>query len=441
MEFPKHPRVPAMLRALPLHCTALLLLASLASGDPVPGDVFREALWRPEGKNMHSRWQRVTGPAATAERAKRFLPNAVNHLVVSDLDKAIRAELQVELLQSHFGTVGQAFRLNGGAWIEIPPSPFIPGKAGAGEGGPHHWLSMRYPAVAVPLPDVRPGSNTLEFTTAPGFGLGERWPQSLVSGAILRVYYDAAAKPHPTGHVELLPAEDTSAIGFDLKFVPDAGSGESVQRVDFIGRYKGFDWRGEAQYQSWHYQFRRGELRRNLATVWRAPWRALWDTSWLPVQTEPVAIAARLMDATGLYHLTPALEVPDAVHPRSSRIELLSPHAVSQRWQTRAKRRHSCKITLPESLAGLREARVILATWNGYGADEIGVNDTVICSNIGLNHDLSYDTLTVPISALHPGENEFFTASNDKEHGIEVQWPGFVLLLRFEERHPPGGTE
>ncbi len=421
-----------MLRSLLIHCIGLLILGSMALAAPQPGDVYREYIWRPEGRNLQSRWQRVTGPEATAERARRFLPNAVNQIAVSDLDRATRAELQVELLQSHFGTVGQAFRLNGGEWISIPSSAHIPGKAGMGEGGPHHWLSMRYPVVAVPLDAVRPGTNTLEFTCRPGFGLGERWPQSLVNSALLRVYY-ADSKPHPSGRVELLPAMDPSTIGFDLQFIP-ANDALAPARVDFIGRYRGFDWRGEGQYEGWHYHFRRGDLRRHLATAWQAPWRGHWDTSWLPSQTQPVAVTARVMDSTGLYHLTPALENPDIVHPRSSRVELFAPYDISQRWQTRAKRRHSCKIMLPDDLSGVREARVLIATWNGHGADAIGVNDTVISGNVGLNHDLSYDVLTVPVSALRPGENEFYTASADKDHGIEVQWPGFVLLLRFEER-------
>lgn len=416
--------------------TASLFLTIAACADPVPGDVFREHPWFPEGAGIRGRWQRITSPKATVEKARKFLPNAVNRIEVTDLALATKADLQVELLQSHAGTAGQAFRLNGGAWIRIPPSANIPGRVGAGEGGPHQWMSMRYPAVPVPLDAVRRGTNTLEFTCEPGTGLGARWPQSLVNGAILRIYY-AAAKPHPAGIVELVAAADPAAIGYDLLFKPDAASAGTVVQVDFIGRYRGFDWRGEGVYDTWHYNFRRGELRRHLATAARAPWRGHWDTSWVPVQPAAVVVA-RVRGESGLCWLSAPLEIPDLGHARGSRIELFAPHDVPARWHVRAGRRAACKITLPENLAGLREARLVVATWNGHAAGTIGVNGVVIAGNIGQNHDLSYDTLTVPISALRPGENEVFTTSDETEHGIEVQWPGFVLLARFDSQKHGG---
>jgi len=49
----------------------LLSMYSLAWAEPGPGDIFREYKWRPDGK-----WQRVTGPDATAEGAKKHLPNS-----------------------------------------------------------------------------------------------------------------------------------------------------------------------------------------------------------------------------------------------------------------------------------------------------------------------------------------------------------------------------
>jgi hypothetical protein len=235
-----------------------------------------------------------------------------------------------------------------------------------------------------------------------------------------------------------VPADDSAAIGYDLVFQPDGAGAGAVERVDFIGRYRGFDWRGEGLYEAWHYNFRRGELRRHIATAERAPWRGHWDTSWVPVPPG-VAVVARVRDASGVYCLTAPLENPDIAHPRGSRIELFAPHDVPQRWHVRAGRRAACKITLPENLADLREARLLVATWNGHGAGAIGVNGVIIAGNIGQNHELSYDTLTVPISALRPGENEVFTTSDDKEHGLEVQWPGFVLLARFESHKHGGG--
>lgn len=409
----------------------LLTLASLALADPHPGDTYREFTWLPEGKGPRSRWQRITGPETTNERARRFLPNPVNRIQVTDLEHATRAELQVELLQCHVGTVGHAFRINGGEWRPIPPSPNIPGAIGATDGPPQQWQSMRYPAMPVPLGALHPGENTLEFTCEPGFGLGRNWPQSLVNGAILRVYY-GADKLHASGRIEMNAPTDPATAGVQLSFAPAAGT-RAPARVDFIGRYRGFDWRGEGSYFDWHYHFRRGELARHLGGSDLAPWIVHWDTSWVPLQPGPVEIVARLTDSTGLRHLTAPVALDSLNSPQGQRVLLLEPYAVPPRWHVRAGRRMSCKVRFPDDLSGLREVRVLVCSWNGHGAETIGINDTVIVADLGRDHDLSYDQLTVPLGAVRPGENEFVVTSKTREHGIEVQWPGFVVLARFSD--------
>jgi len=419
-----------------LTCT-LLALASIALADPGPGDTYREFTWVPTGKGARNRWQRITGPETKNERAMRFLPNPVNHLEVSDLARSERAELQLELLQCHVGTIGHAFRINGGEWIEIPPSPNIPGKLGAPEGPPQQWQSMRYPAVAVPISILHEGDNTLEFTCKPGFGLGANWPQSLVNGAILRIYYDAV-KPHASGGISVGAPQDPSIAGVQLNFTA-AKDSPPVARVDFIGHYRGLDWRGEGVYSNWHYNFRRGGLARHLGGSDRAPWTVHWDTSWLPVQPAPVEVMVRISDSTGLRHLTAPIRIDSLNPPEGQRVLLLEPYAIPPRWHVRAGRKMSCKVRFPDDLSTLREVRVILCSWNGHGADTIGINETVMVADIGRNHDLSYDELTVPVGAVRPGENEFVVTSRTKDHGIEVQWPGFVVLARFAEPRTPQG--
>ena len=87
-----------------------VLLALNAHTAMAPGDVFREYKWRPEGK-----WQRVTGPDATPDRAKAFLPNSVNTIVIDDLDQASKIRVVVEMLLCHGGTINKQIRINGGS--------------------------------------------------------------------------------------------------------------------------------------------------------------------------------------------------------------------------------------------------------------------------------------------------------------------------------------
>ena len=159
------------------------------------------------------------------------------------------------------------------------------------------------------------------------------------------------------------------------------------------------------------------------------PWRVSWDVRGVPAQDTPVKVMARIEDHTGLVRITQPMTLDN--FKGQPRTQLFAAKNVPPQWQTRAGRRNSCMITLPADISGIVEAKLILATWNGEQCDAMGFNDTLLQRNIGFNHDLSYDEVTVPISALRAGENEFHTTSATQHHGIEVLWPGAVLRVRF----------
>ena len=410
---------------------SLAIFVPAVCASPRPGDIFREYAWSDKGK-----WQRITSPDATMDGAKKFLPNSVNSITIDDLAGAIRAEVQLELLQSHNGTIGQSLRLNGGSWIPIPKPRDIPGRAGATSGGSELWLTMLYPVVEVPLAGLKSGGNTFEFTCKPGTGLGARWPQSIVYGVVFRIYY-GPDKPAPSGRISAPLGTLGRFSNIDLLAEPKAVSGGTIRRVDFLAHYRGYDWRGEGIQEHWQYQTHFGERRRHAGSAFDAPWQVSWDVRHVPAQQGAVQVAAIIEDDRGLCRMTEAVTLDKFQGLPHTRI--FAAEKIPPQWQTRAGRRHSCKITLPNDLSGLLGAKLILATWNGDQSDVIGINDTVLQKNIGFNHDLSYDELTVPISALRPGENEFYTMSSTQHHGIEVLWPGAVLIARFAP--PPAAGE
>lgn len=400
----------------------------LLRAEPRPGDVFREYVWSHGGA-----WQRITGPGATMAGAKAFLPNAVNSIEIRDLAGATRVEAQVEILQSHYGTNGQALRLNGGEWLPLPSSTAIPGTAGSQEGPAEMWLTMRYPTVEIPLPMMKEGKNALEFTvTNSPKGLGSRWPQCLVYGVTFRVYY-GADKAAPSGRVTAPTGVPGRYGSIALAAQPTAAPGRSIRKVDFFARYRGYDWRGEGITEQWHYQTFFGALRRHAGTAHSAPWQIAWDVRDVPSQDSAVQVMARIEDDTGLCRMTEALVLEK--FKGTSNTRLFAAHSIPHAWQSRVGKRHSCKITLPDDLSGLVSAKLILASWSGGHADAIGINDTVLTRRIGYDHDLSYDEITVPVSALKPGVNEFFTMGTTEEHGIEVLWPAAVIVARFAPPH------
>ena len=406
---------------------AVAFFADRVCAEPLPGDVFREYHWRPEGK-----WQRVTGPEVEDPRAKKHLPNAVNRIVIDDLHLARRVEACIEMLLCHGGTVGKRIRIGGGPWIEIPESGLIPGTSGQGPPDSEYQY-MRYPNVEIPLGGVVEGENTFEFTCSRGTALGGWWPQWLLYAVTFRVYYDPA-KPHPTGAVVSPAAGDV--LGERPRLAARANGPNPIERVDFVGLYEDFNWEGDGNWRQWHGRYLFGQIYNHVGTASEAPYEVAWDTTWVATQTEPLAVAARIVDATGMCFVTPAVEGLRLVRPHS--VRMYKPYDVPRRWSTRAGRRHACKVDVGDDLSKATDAKIVMVTWNGVAADEIGIGGTKVVGKVGKNHDLSHDELPVPLALIRPGTNTLYTFSKTEHHGIEVQWPGMVLLIRYDEPEAAG---
>jgi hypothetical protein len=104
---------------------------------------------------------------------------------------------------------------------------------------------------------------------------------------------------------------------------------------------------------------------------------------------------------------------------------------VPKRWSTRVGNTHKCKTDIDDDLSKAVAAKIIMATWNGVAADEIGINDKKVVTRVGKNHDLSHDEFDVPLNLIKSGTNTLYTHSTTTHHGIEVQWPGMVLMVTY----------
>jgi hypothetical protein len=118
---------------------------------------------------------------------------------------------------------------------------------------------------------------------------------------------------------------------------------------------------------------------------------------------------------------------------------MYKPYDVPKRWSTRAGKKHQSKVNVEDDLSKATAAKVIMVTWNGVAAEEIGLNDQKVVAKVGKNHDLSHDEFPVPLNVIKPGVNTLYTFSTTKHHGIEVQWPGMVLLVQYDE--PGSGSD
>ena len=400
-------------------------LGTSALSAPEPGEVYREYVWAGPWINA-SRWQRVTGPDATPERARAHLPNPVNRIKIDDLDKARKAEVTIEMLLCHGGTINKRVRVNENAWIAIPESPHIPGEAGTGPPATEYQY-MRYPCVEIPLEQLRRGESTFEFTCSSGTSLGSRWPQWIVYGVTFRVYYEES-KSHVKGKV--FSPRSGERLG-DMPVIEcQTTSDADVDHIDVIGLYEDFDWDGDGLYHEWHYRYFHGKMKSHIGTASSSPWKVTWDNTWVPTQEEPMALMARIVDRTGMCYMTPVVR---GLHLcRKKTVKMCKPYKVPLRWSTRVGEIDYCKANADGDLDKLIAAQITMCTWNGDAGDATGINGRKVVNNVGKNHDLSYDSFPVPVEYIAP-ENTLYTYSDTHHHGLEVQWPGMVLFLQYDE--------
>ncbi len=380
------------------------------------GAVFREFHWNGPFVNA-STWQRVTDPNVKNEEAHKFLPNPINTINLSGLDEAVKVEMVIELWGGHAGTRDKLLRVNDNEWISVPESEFV----GETE-SPERYMQFRYPAVTIPLAQLKDGDNTFEFSC------GEQtvtWGQWGVYGITFRLYYPVEMRPQNAQVV--LGASENESLTFSLDSAQD-----DIAAVEYVGFYEDFDINGDGIYNEWHYTYRYGEMQSHIGTSVTAPYSVTWDTTWVPDQEQPMKIMAVVESADGLQYITPVLE--DINLNRSAvSVKMYKPYNVPENWMTRDKKTHFCNIMVDDDLSKAIDSKLIMTTWHGKGCTDIKLNTHNIASNVGLDHNYSYDELLVTPSQFVDGRNFLVTYSTTLDHGIEVLWPGIVAKIRYNK--------
>ncbi|MCX8156315.1 MAG: hypothetical protein N3J91_07710 [Verrucomicrobiae bacterium] len=385
---------------------------------PRPGDVFREYYWT-NPKREGDGFLRVGGKLDYGG-GPLFWSQAI------DLEQAVRAEVVLEKLLCHDGTRGLAMAVNGHEWLPVPEASGMPTNAWDFQ---HHT----YPVVVVPLRHLRAGSsNFFQLKVAPEHPWN--WPQNLIYGAHLRVYYDASRKPHPQGR--MLSPVNGEALGRRVTLQAEAQSPNGpVRRVVFVGRHEDVNWEGDGQYLQWHYHYVRGQLTNHLGEATADPWMCLWDTSWVPDQPRPFELAAWITDASGLTYFTPAVHGLNFRRPGLA-VELCRPYDVPPRWVTR-RAELSQKFRVQGDLRQAVAARLVFCSWSPGYLHGVFINDQKIMEREGPRYAYYLHRFPVPdLGCLRPGENVLktgFTPKYDGQtvHGAEINWPGIMVLIQY----------
>ena len=407
----------------------LIFVISLpAFCQPGPGEVFKEFTFVPTiGDHFSELDPNCPRDFSKSHKWGQNKPRMVPRELVLDLEGATKAEMCVEYWGGHSGTSEQKFKVNGNEWIYLPQPQNTPTTPNC-----YYRTLLGNEAVPVALEHLKDGKNIFQFVAGPqvcwNFKFGFYWIYSFT----VRVYYDSS-KAHPTGQITV--PDGVAVIADNPQFTAQAWSVNSkVKQVDFIGFYDDFDWEGNGIYKQWHWQTKYGVMDKHIGSDSNAPYSISWQNKWLPDQHDNIKIMAKITDENGVSFMTEQVEV--FLFRKNRSVKIYKPFDVPEAFAVRVKRTKSCKIIVDDNLKRAKSAKLVLSTWSAATDDnsvhKIMINGKTIADSFGKFHNYSFDSLDVPLEYIQNGINEVSIYSEYEGHGLEINWPGPVLLIEYD---------
>ena len=391
-----------------------------------PGQVYREYLWvTPEGQG--EAFLRVGGrygyaaqpgklPDSLQQDDQLLFPQAL------DLNGAIRATLTFEKVLGHEDSRDLQVAINDNPPLSVPEPTDVP------EPQTEYMYHIDV-SVDVPLDQLHDGPNNrlrLTLDTAQRWG----WPQNLFYAVILRIYYPDEAGPQVD-----YPSEEVPATSY--LYIKDVDS--SAELADFILVGRDVDWSGRGVQDRRHWQSHRGQPLRTIgrSTAATARFATAWDTEWLPDQPS-FGVQARVLGSDGKYRVS-AVRDGLTLAPRPYTVAVYGGEA-PRNWVTRSGVFEQT-LAVADSIDRATAFRVHWVSWSPCYSNGVFLNGHLIwdrsedCYVFATHspeyhgHDLQY---------LQQGENVISTAltplfRGQMVHGMEVQWPGMQLLVKYGE--------
>ena len=397
--------------------------------EPTPGDLFREYTFTSStgdagGAIRVGGKKGVSYPDRGSDHDYVNTPIRFPHEV--DLKHAIKAEVVVEKILSHNGTHGLAIQFNDGDWIELPSPESIP--------RPRRDY-YHHACITVPISlDQLHADDSNRFRLRVDPEQGWNWPQHLVYGVHLRIYYDSLQLSPVTATITTSDQESTKneliPLSIRLQDRP-----RRINRVEYVAQYEDVNWPGDGKYRRWQYFYYHGHLIHHLGTAINWPYQIQWDTSWVPDQTQKIEVAARVIDDTGLIYMTPALS--DLTLRRDGySVELCKPIDTPDNWVTRNKS-YQQRLVIRGDLQQATSAILCWSSWSPGYMNGVSINGHQVIDKEGpkyryFDHRVPIEDLTI----LKQGENTIETGKTPLHdgkmvHGMEVNWPGMQLLIRY----------
>jgi hypothetical protein len=412
--------------------TAFVIFIHFKSlAQPKPTDVFREYSWTvpPPTKQGQEPYLRVNGDGYYEDQTRKgqslFPDGYINDgwIILPqniDLKDAIKAEIVVEKMLCHDGSTGLAVKFNEGNFLEFPEAKGIPEPQA-------EYLHHIYPIKEIPLSDLKTGekANKFRFTINPK----QRWgmPQNMVYGMIVRVYYKAS-KPHADATISSIKNGDILGEKVDLKIQ----SKGAVSKVEYIGMYEDLNLEGDGIYEQWHHKYFKGELTGNIGNS--KDGNITWNTEWLPDQTKPMQIAARVTDENGVIYMTKAVE--NLTLKRPYKVELCKPYDMPRRWATR-EREFSSAFDIKGNPNNAEKFRIVATTWSPGYMNGLYVNNWLLMDRESCKYCFHIIDKVIEHPEWLQNMNEIKTGhtplvKGKMTHGTEIQYPGFMVLVKYK---------
>ena len=399
---------------------------------PMPGDIFRDYVWKTPNESPYQ-FLRVIGDGDYREPvnfAKVYPEECIeNGWVIFDknidLQKAIRAELQVEFLLSHDETSGFAAKINDNDWhyFQMPnavPEPKI------------NYLQHNYPLIPVPLSEIKEGTeNRIRFRvdSIQRFGM----PQHILYGFRLRVYYDESKK-HASAKISGIQEGATLSENQNIELSNINGN---VKSVNYVALSRDVNFEGDGIYRQWHYTFYRGEYRNHIGTSTEKPFKTNWNTEWLPDQNQGIEISAFITDENDITYFLPP--VKNLKLQRDYSVELCTPSDIPENWATREQEFEE-KIFIAGNPREAESFQLIFTSWSPGYLNGITINNWLVPTWNDCNY--CYGVHRIEIERpyfLKNGINSIKTLLTPLQfgkmvHGAEIIFPGMMLLVKYKNK-------
>jgi len=403
----------------------LVFLTTIPSlSQPKPGEVFREYVWLPEMVAEQGKFLRVAGKLDYKSNTDHFPSEMHNagYIPLSQslsLKDAIKAEIVIEKLGSHEDTKNLRISINNHPSISFPAAKGIPEPES-------DYMYHHYPVVQVPLDQLREGmGNAFRFDV----DTTQRWdwPQNIVYGVLLRIYYDADIAFFKT---EIDGISENGTLKKEQKLILDDAN-KSIRRVEYIGKYEDLNWEGDGVYRQWYYHYFRGALMHHIGTSRMYPFEVEWNKEWVPSQ-DNIEVAARIVCNNGLIYFTKA--VSGLKLDRDYSVELCKPYDQPKNWVSRADV-FTSKFNLKTDPSKVQNAKVFWVSWSPCYANGVFINDHEIFDRNTLCYEYMAHEGDVDPTILLAGTNIIKTGKEPLHdgqmvHGMEAQWPGMMVKVQ-----------